>query len=280
MHNPSNRHDRMIITQISDLHLRDDGILLKQKIDTEAALDAAISHINNWQTVPDAILVTGDLVQRAKQQNYGNLRKKLDRLCSPYYVIPGNYDNRALIREHFSDFGYLPKSGPFLHYSIDDGPLRLIGLDTMIPGENQGEICEKRCEWLDSTLSAKPNQPALIFMHHPLLKTGVSYLDHHEFNEGELLKNVIRRHSQVVWIACGHLHRHMHLKWAGIAATVSPSIAFQLPLALEPGAEKSFSLEPPGCPVYIWNSDIGLVSHMSLVGKFGELQPFVRDPCL
>ena len=72
----------------------------------------------------------------------------------------------------------------------------------------------------------------------------------------------------------------MHLKWAGIAATVSPSIAFQLPLALEPGAEKSFSLEPPGCPVYIWNSDIGLVSHMSLVGKFGELQPFVRDPCL
>ena len=113
MHNPSNRHDRMIITQISDLHLRDDGILLKQKIDTEAALDAAISHINNWQTVPDAILVTGDLVQRAKQQNYGNLRKKLDRLCSPYYLIPGNYDNRALIREHFSDFGYLPKSWSF-----------------------------------------------------------------------------------------------------------------------------------------------------------------------
>ena len=35
MHTSSGGGDRMIIAQISDMHLRDNGMLLKQKINTE-----------------------------------------------------------------------------------------------------------------------------------------------------------------------------------------------------------------------------------------------------
>lgn len=270
--------DGMIVTQISDMHLRDDGLPLKQKIDTEAALDAAIDHINGWEVAPDAVLATGDLVQKAKQQNYANLRDKLDRLKAPYYLIPGNHDDRTLMRETFADHGYLPQDGAFLQYVIEGGPLRLIGLDTMIPGEDSGEMCAERCQWLDDRLAEEPDRPTFIFMHHPPFPTGVDFLDRHPFKQADRLEAVIEKHPQVIWIACGHLHRQLQVRWAGTVAAISPSVAFQLPMALTVGAAKGFSLEPSSCPVYIWKPETGLVAHMSLIGDFGGLHPFVRDP--
>ncbi|MEL0107310.1 MAG: phosphodiesterase [Rhodospirillaceae bacterium] len=268
----------MVITQISDMHLRDDGIPLKQKVDTEAALDAAIDHINAWDRVPDAVLATGDLVQKAKRQDYTNFRRKLDRLKAPYYVIPGNHDDRDLMRKTFGDLGYLPEKGKYLQYVIEDFPLRLIALDTLIVGENGGELCAERREWLAQTLSEKPDAPTFIFMHHPPFATGVKFLDKYPFKEAEALEAVVKQNTQVVWVACGHLHRHLQVRWAGTVASIAPSVAYQLPMALAQGASKGFSLEPAGCPIYVWKPETGLVAHMSLIGDFGPLHPFVRDP--
>lgn len=268
----------MVITQISDMHLRDDGIPLKQKVDTDAALDAAIDHINAWDRVPDCVLATGDLVQKAKRQDYGNFRRKLDRLKAPYYVIPGNHDDRDLMRATFGDHGYLPEKGEYLQYVIDEFPLRLVALDTLIVGENGGEMCQVRRDWLAETLSQEPDKPTFIFMHHPPFPTGVKFLDKYPFKEAEALEDIIKQHSQVVWIACGHLHRHLQVRWAGTVASIAPSVAYQLPMALTPGASKGFSLEPSGCPIFVWKPETGLVAHMSLIGDFGPLHPFVRDP--
>ena len=270
--------DTMVITQISDMHLRDDGILLKQRVDTEAALDAAIDHINSWERAPDAVLATGDLVQKAVRQDYGNFRRKLDRLKAPYYVITGNHDDRAMMRETFGDHGYLPQDGDFLQYVIEGFPLRLIALDTLIEGENNGEICAARRQWLADRLAEEPDRPTFIFMHHPPFLTGVDFLDKYKFKGGEALEDIVKQHSQVVWIACGHLHRHIQAQWGGTIASIAPSVAYQLPMALTPGATKGFSLEPSGCPVYVWKPETGLVAHMSLIGDFGPLLPFVKDP--
>lgn len=268
----------VVIAQLSDMHLRDDGILLKQKVDTDAALNAAIDHINNWTRSPDIVIATGDLVQKAIRQNYGNFRNKLERLKAPYYVITGNHDDRALIRDTFGDQGYLPREGTFLQYVIDEFPLRLIALDTLIEGENGGELCDTRLTWLADQLAEAPDKPTFIFMHHPPFLTGIDFLDRHSFKNAEALETLIKQHPQIVWIACGHLHRHIQVRWAGTVASIAPSVAYQLPMALTPGASKGFSLEPSGCPVYIWKPETGLVAHMSLIGDFGPLYPFVRDP--
>jgi 3',5'-cyclic-AMP phosphodiesterase len=268
----------VVIAQVSDMHLRDDGILLKQKVDTDAALNAAIDHINNWTRSPDIVIATGDLVQKAVHQNYENFRNKLERLQAPYYVITGNHDDRALIRDTFADQGYLPREGTFLQYVIDEFPLRLIALDTQIEGENGGELCDTRLAWLANRLAEAPDKPTFIFMHHPPFLTGVDFLDRHSFKNAEALETLIKQHPQIVWIACGHLHRHIQVRWAGTVASIAPSVAYQLPMVLTPGASKGFSLEPSGCPVYIWKPKTGLVAHMSLIGDFGPLCPFVRDP--
>ena len=268
----------VVIAQISDMHLRDDGILLNQKVDTDAALNAAIDHINSWTRSPDIVLATGDLVQKAVRQNYGYFRNKLERLKAPYYVITGNHDDRALIRDTFADKGYLPREGTFLQYVIDDFPLRLIALDTLIEGRNGGEICDTRLGWLSDRLAEAPGKPTFICMHHPPFLTGIDFLDRHSFKNAEALEALVKQHPQIVWIACGHLHRHIQVQWAGTVASIAPSVAYQLPMPLTPGSSEGFSLEPSGCPVYVWKPKTGLVAHMSLIGDFGPLYPFVRDP--
>ena len=73
----------------------------------------------------------------------------------PVFVIPGNHDSRDLLRAAFGADGYLPKDG-FLQYAIEDYPVRLVALDTHIPGEGGGELCDERLAWLDRTLAASP----------------------------------------------------------------------------------------------------------------------------
>lgn len=268
----------MIIAQISDLHLRTDGRLLKGKIDSVAALEDAIAHLNARSPRPDLVLATGDLVNKAHVQDYQIMRREFDRIEMPVYVIPGNHDDRDMMRENFADLGYLPEEGPFLHYVLEDHPVRLIGLDTKREDHDGGEMCEERLQWLDMQLSAAPDKPTLIFMHHPPFKSGIEFMDKQGFINADKMEALVRGHSQVQGVVCGHMHRTMSVSWGGTLACVSSSLSFQMNLDLMPGNPSSFMLEPAACPMYLWDEDHGLVAHTSLIGDYGEPNSFVVDP--
>jgi len=268
----------MIIAQISDLHLRTDGQLLKGKIDTVASLEATIEHLNLLTPRPDLILATGDLVNKAREQDYGIMRREFDRVEMPVYVIPGNHDDRDMMREHFIDQGYLPKNGPFLHYILENYPLRLIGLDTKRDDHDGGEMCDDRLQWLDEALSAQPDRPTLIFMHHPPFKSGIGFMDKHPFVNADKMEAIVKRYSQVEGIVCGHTHRNFSVAWGGTIACVAPSLVFQMNMNITPGAPSSFVLEPGACPVLLWNEGHGLIVHCSLIGDYGQPSSFVVDP--
>lgn len=270
----------MIIAQITDLHLRTDGRPLKGRVDSEAALNAAIEHLNRLEPRPDLVLVTGDLVNKARKQDYQGLRRKLDRLNMPSYVIPGNHDERDMIRRYFGDCGYLPDDGDFLHYTIDDDryPLRLIGLDSKRLGHDGGEMCDVRLRWLDDTLNRAPDRPSLIFMHHPPFVTGIGFMGVKRFEGGLEMEAIIARHNQVQRIVCGHAHRDVTVRWGGTVASIASSLVFQMSLDLRHGAKSSFVLEPPACAIYKWHEEQGLIAHRSVIGDFGPRHPFVVDP--
>lgn len=268
----------MIIAQISDLHLRTDGRLLKGKIDTVAALEAAITHLNALSPRPGLVLATGDLVNKAHVQDYELMRREFDRVEAPVFVIPGNHDDRDMMRQNFVDLGYLPADGPYLHYTLEDYPLRMIALDTKRDGHDGGEMCEQRLQWLDETLSAQPDRPTLIFMHHPPFTSGIGFMDKWPFVNAAALETLIRRHPQVCGIVCGHMHRNMSVAWGGTIACVAPSLVFQMTLDFTPGASSSFMLEPAACPIFLWNDDHGLIAHCSQIGDYGTANSFVVDP--
>lgn len=267
----------MLIAQISDLHLRGDGSLLNDCVDTEAALANCVDHLNGLAPRPDVVLATGDLVDEGQPEDFAALRRALDRLEMPVHVIPGNHDDRDGLRRAFADQPSLPAEDEFLHYTVESHPVRLTGLDTVIPGECGGRMCEARLDWLDARLAEQPERPTLVFMHHPPFVTGIGFMDEPSFDGSAALEAVIRRHPQVRQIVCGHIHRSIHTRWAGTAAAVAPSVVFQMALELRDGAPSAYVLEPPAISLYLWRDGTDPTSYTSLIDRFGPRHRFHPD---
>ena len=258
----------MIIAHISDFHVRADGKLLKDLVDSEAALAAAVRHIKRMRPRPDVVLATGDLVNKGKRNHYRTTRGILGVLPMPVYVIPGNNDDRAKMLEAFAETGCLPAKGEFLHYTVEDFPLRLIALDTLNPAAAEGQVCKKRLKWLKDRLAEQSERPSILFMHHPPFRTGFPCIDEPPFAGADELAKIVRRHANVMHVMCGHVHREIHARWAGTAVSVAPSTAFQMNLDLRPEPDVLNVLEPPMCLVYHWHPDSGLVVHPNAIGDF------------
>src|SRR5271166_1678561 len=108
----------MIIAQITDTHIKRKGKLLHHMINTAKRLRKAVERLNALDPRPDVVLATGDLVEDGKRKEYKLLRKILDHLEIPLYVIPGNHDRSEAFLDAFSDHAYLPRYGP-LQYAIE-----------------------------------------------------------------------------------------------------------------------------------------------------------------
>jgi len=264
----------MLIAQITDTHIKASGRLAYKKVDSAQKLARCVEHLNRLTPRPDIALLTGDLVDMGRPEEYAVLRRLLAPLRMPIYVIPGNHDDRRVLAQAFSDHGYLPARGKFLHYSVEDYPLRLIGLDTTIPGEPGGNMCLDRLAWLDGKLSEAPNRPTAIFMHHPPFLTGLKNMDVQNCRNGEALGALIERHSQVIRILCGHVHRAVQLHWHGVTASIAPSPSHSVAFDLRENAPHDFVLEPPTCALHHWREDTGLISHLTFIESYDGPYPF------
>jgi 3',5'-cyclic-AMP phosphodiesterase len=263
----------MLIAQISDLHIVPKGRMAMDRVDTAGHLARAVAHINALRPAPDLLLVTGDLVDAGKPEEYVHLRSLLASLPMPVYVIPGNHDARDALREAFAPYRYLPADG-FLQYVIDQSPLRLIALDTLTPGAPHGELCAQRLDWLEARLG-ESDKPTILFMHHPPFDCGMTEFDNARLNVGaERLAAIVQKHPHVERILCGHVHRPIQIRWAGTLVSVAPSTAHQATLDLAPDAPLMFSMEPPAVALHKWLPGTGLVTHLSYVGKYDGPYPF------
>jgi 3',5'-cyclic-AMP phosphodiesterase len=263
----------MLIAQISDMHVKADGELLYRRIDTAEYLERAVAHVNALDPRPDIVIATGDLVDGGKPAEYVRLRQLLAPLAMPVHLIPGNHDMRDALREVFADHAYLPRTG-FLQYTIETLPMRLIALDTLVPGKGYGALCSERLDWLEARL-AESDRPTILFMHHPPFDCGIDAFDGMRLNEGgEQLSALIRRHDNVERVMCGHVHRPIQVRWAGTMASIAPSTAHQATLDLRDGAPLSMKMEPPGIALHLWRAGSGLVTHVSYIGTYDGPRPF------
>ena len=264
----------MLIAQLSDTHLRSDGELLYDRIDTAAYLERAVAHVLKLDPRPDVVIMTGDLVEAGKPAEYARLRRLIAPLPMPVYVIPGNHDAREALRTAFADQGYFPASG-FLQYTVDNLPIRLIALDTLVEGKGYGALCQERLAWLEARLAEQTDRPAMLFMPHPPFECGIDAFDHARLQEGDdRLAELVRKSGNVERAVCGHVHRPIQVRWAGTMASIAPSTAHQATLDLHDGAPLSMMMEPPAIALHQWRPNTGLVTHVSYVGEFDGPKPF------
>jgi 3',5'-cyclic-AMP phosphodiesterase len=264
----------MLIAQISDLHVKPEGTLAYRRVETATFLARSVDQIRRLTPRPDIVLATGDLVDGGRPEEYARLRQLLAPLPMPVYLIPGNHDDREALRAGFADHPYLPRDGPFIQYVIDDYPVRLIALDTLVPGKGSGLMCGQRIAWLAARLAEAPDRPTIIFMHHPPFTTGIEHMDRLGLEGAPAMGGVVKRHPQVEAVLCGHLHRPIQARWCGTLASTAPSTAHQVALDLGAGGRAAFAMEPPAFLLHLWSPDRGLVSHTSYVGDFAGPYPF------
>lgn len=244
----------VVVAQFSDLHVMAGGRRNEYGVDAAAGLMRCIEHLGTLDTAPDLLVASGDLVDAGTAEDYRRLRELLARVEMPVCLMPGNHDRRAPLRQVFNDQDYLGHSGR-IHYQRMVRDLRVIALDSVIEGRESGDLDDVQLQWLDDLLCDQPEQPALVFMHHPPVATGFSRMDRISVSgeSAQRLGRIIAGHPQVRAVLCGHVHRSVQVFWQGTRVSVCPSTAFQARLRLGPGRFEASPDEPPAYQLHYWD---------------------------
>jgi 3',5'-cyclic AMP phosphodiesterase CpdA len=233
-----------LLLQISDTHLGADW----HGVEPDECLLGAVEAILELPQRPDALVISGDLTQNGTPGEYARVRELIAPLDLEPHVLPGNHDLRGPLREAFG----LPGEGDEqTSHAVDLGPLRLVCLDSIIPGGEAGALDEGRIEWLDRVLGEEPEKPTVIAMHHPPLSTAIPSFDAiglaPEWRAE--LAGVLARHPQIARVIAGHVHRVIVTELAGRAVLSVPSTYLQSLLKFAPEPIEMVP-DPPGFAIH------------------------------
>jgi len=251
----------VLIAQITDLHIAEDGNFMRSFVDANQKLAAAVDYLNGLTRQPDVVIATGDLTDHGRPEQYELLAPILEHLRAPLYLIPGNHDEREPFRAAFaSTHSYLPENGP-IHYTVD-GDVRLIAFDTLRDGHHDGEVDAERLQWLDRELSRRPDDATAIFLHHPPFTTGIWWMDCIGLTGAQALRELVLRHPQVRAVFGGHLHRPIITTLGTALLATAPSTTHQTGCNLHPEHAPMMTAEAPMVALHWWN-DGAFVSHVT-----------------
>ena len=263
----------MLIAQISDLHIAEAGKKTFGVAPMAENLSRCVEHINKLNPPPDLVLITGDIANDYKREEVERAASILSGLHYPYYVIPGNHDDRSTLLSVFDKHICPTESEMLINYTIEGYALRLIGMDSTTPDASGGEIDDTGAAWLDAKLG-ESDQPTILFMHHPPLNFGVAETDIDGFIGAERVGKIIERQGNVVRILCGHIHLPAFAQWHGTIVSTAPSIGMRLLLDLTLELPSGFMVEEPSYQLHYWSADKQIVTHTIHVRDDEKVYPF------
>jgi Icc protein len=266
----------ILIAQISDLHIKRPGELAYGRVDTAAALSRCVTKLNRFAPRPDLVVISGDLADTPTKGEYDHLISLLAPLQIPFAAIPGNHDDRALMRAALPEQPYALSRGA-LNLVRSVGEIDIVLIDSSVSGESHGELDASTLVWMDTTLATSATRPALLFLHHPPFVTGIGHMDVQNLRNAGDLATVLRRHKRARLVAAGHVHRATLTVFVDIAATICPAPNHAVALDLDAHYPPSFMIEPPGFHLHAWfaNGAHGdVVTHFIPLGDFDGPYPF------
>ncbi len=254
----------MLLVQMSDPHIVREGEVLLGGIDTAAFLREAVAHVNRLAPQPDLVLLTGDLVNEGRPEEYSHLAALLEPLRAPFHLVPGNHDLTPVLLEAFP---YHVHGDTGRADVVLEGPFLIVTLDSSRFPEPGGSLDEEQLSWLRSTLAAAPETPTVVAVHHPPFATGIAHMDAMGLDAGSAagLAAVVGDHPQVERVLSGHLHRLITRRFAGTIAVTAPSTAHAVQLSLGAG-RAAWNREPPAILLHWWTPADGLITHLEIVG--------------
>lgn len=216
------------IAHVSDTHYLGGGRPLYGTVDADGHLARALEQLERSGRRPEAIVITGDLADLGEPDAYRRLKDRLEpaaqRMGARIVWVMGNHDER----EPYSSilFGEEPSAAPQDRVYDIDG-LRIVSLDTTVPGYHHGELTDAQLEWLTAVLAVPAAHGSLLALHHPPIPSPVEIMAILELREQHRLADVLRG-SDVRAILGGHLHHSTSGTFAGIPVSVAAATCYTI----------------------------------------------------
>ena len=215
-----------VVAHVSDTHLRAAGSLQYGAIDTEANLEQAIARLGRIRPRPQALVFTGDLADIAEPKAYARLREIVEPAAADWGAqvvwVMGNHDERAAYSLGLFD----EESEAEQDRVYDVAGLRIVALDTSVPGYHHGELTEGQLSWLADVLSTPAEHGTLLALHHPPIPVPmmrpaevIELLDQQRFAD-------VVAGTDVRGILGGHFHFTSWSTFAGVPVSVASATCY------------------------------------------------------
>jgi len=226
-----------VLLHISDTHLISDGSLYGA-VDAEGRLGELLEQLTHSGLDPDAIVFTGDLTDAGEPEAYRKLRKVVEpfaaELGAELVWVMGNHDNRAELRNWLLDEA--PSMAPLDRVRMIDG-LRIITLDTSVPGHHYGEVSKSQLDWLARQLEVPAPHGSILALHHPPIPSVLDLAVTVELRDQASLGRVLKG-SDVRAILAGHLHYSTNATFVGIPVSVASATCYTQDLTVAAGGTR------------------------------------------
>lgn len=231
------RPDHFIL-HLSDTHFLAGGDPLYGSVDSEGKLRQLFAELEASGSRPEAIVFTGDLADNGEPDAYAKLRTIVEpaanRLGAQVIWVMGNHDDRGSFRGSLLD--QEPSSRPVDRVHDING-LRIITLDSTVPGHHYGEVTDAQLVWLARVLSTPAPHGTILAMHHPPVPSVLDLAVTVELRRQRELAAIIRG-SDIRSIIAGHLHYSTTATFAGIPVSVASATCYTQDLNVPVGGTR------------------------------------------
>jgi Icc protein len=226
-------------------------------IATLPALTATLAHAQAHAWPPDAVLVTGDLVQD-DPAGYAHFRRLFGSLGMPVLCLPGNHDDPAVMSRELS-------RDPFkVNGHADLGPWRIVLLDSTLPGSASGRLSAESLQALDEALATAGNRHCMVCLHHHPVAMDSRWLDRVGLENATEFFQTLDRHRQVRAVVWGHVHQAYEGLRKGVRLLATPSTCAQF---LPHAADFVIDRQPPAYRTLELHGDGSLITEVVWVEK-------------
>jgi 3',5'-cyclic AMP phosphodiesterase CpdA len=225
-----------------------------------AGLELALQRVLGLDPRPDGVVITGDLADHGRHEEYSALRDLLDGFPLPLHLAIGNHDHRGRFLEVFGGTPFLAGSDQ-TYYAVDHPAGRLVVLDSKDETTAAGRLDDVQLLWLDGQLDQRSDVPTVLCLHHPPVRVGIPVLDAIRLADPHELADVLARHRTPARILAGHVHRVITAHFGGTVVSIAPSTYRQVDLTMQPDRSAPYVYEPPGFLLHLLNDDVA-VTHL------------------
>jgi 3',5'-cyclic AMP phosphodiesterase CpdA len=215
-----------LLVQISDIHLTASGSLPPGVRPRDNLLNG-LRLLETAGIRPDMFVLTGDLADAGDGACYDDLAAILADTArgsgADVVCLPGNHDDRGAFRRHLL---IEPASDGPINQTRWRAGLRIIALDSTIPGEAGGALDDQTLGYLRSELRTPAPDGTVVALHHPPIPSPIRYMSRLALRDPGRLEEAIAG-SDVRIVLSGHNHHEALGMLGTIPVWVSPAASYR-----------------------------------------------------